>query len=85
MSGRSCRPRPYIYLINLDSELAKVFLIPHILVSILGLLQREHLFIHHRLDPVGINRPIHILKLESVPNKIPLTVHWLSKHSRKLG
>ena len=69
MDSRSCRQGPYFYSIHLDSELAEVFLIPHILVCVLGLLQRKHLFIHHRLDPIRINRPVHLFKLESAPHQ----------------
>ena len=58
-----------LYSINFDSELAEMFLIPHILVRFLGLSQRKSLFVHHRLDPGGLNRPVHSLKLEPTSNQ----------------
>jgi hypothetical protein len=49
-------PHPlYSYLLNLNSQLAKVLLVPHILICILHLIEREDLLVNHRLDLICVN------------------------------
>jgi hypothetical protein len=55
-------------LLNLDTNLAKVLLVPLELVSLLELLKSKDLLIDNRLDVVGLNSSIHLLKLLSAAN-----------------
>ena len=50
-------------VINLDRQLAKVLLIPHILICLFEILQTKDFLIHNRLDPIRINTFVHLFKL----------------------
>lgn len=50
-------------LLHLDRNLAKVLLVPHVLVCLLCLLESEHLLIKDRVDVVGLDRRDHRLQL----------------------
>ncbi len=43
--------------------------IPHVLISLLNLLEPEHFLINHWLDSIRIDRSIHRLKLQSASHK----------------
>ncbi len=68
---------------NLNRQLPKMLLIPHILIRIFGLLKPKHLLIHHRLDPLRINRLCSNCCLD--PTNTPRTVHMQFKQSKKVG
>jgi hypothetical protein len=55
-------------LLNLDTNLAKVLLVPLELVSLLELLKSKDLLINDRLDVVSLDSSIHLLKLLSAAN-----------------
>jgi hypothetical protein len=55
-------------LLNLDTNLAKVLLIPLELISLLELLKSKDLLIDDRLDVVSLNSSIHLFKLLSAAN-----------------
>ena len=50
-------------VINLDRQLAKVLLLPHVLICLFEILQTKDLLIHNRLDPIRINTFVHLFKL----------------------
>jgi hypothetical protein len=50
-------------LVDLDAQLAKVLLVPHILVSLLSLIESENLLVNDRLDVVGLDGTVHLLEL----------------------
>jgi hypothetical protein len=62
-------PRVPFLLGNLDRQLTKVLLIPHVLIRLLKLAQPKHLAIHHGLDIIRLNRRTHILHLQSRPDQ----------------
>lgn len=53
-----------IHLLDGDTDLAKVALVPLVLVRLLGLLERERL-VNDRLDVVGLDSKTHILELRT--------------------
>jgi hypothetical protein len=55
-------------LLNLDTNLAKVLLVPLELVSLLELLESKDLLINDRLDVVSLDSSVHLLKLLSAAN-----------------
>lgn len=46
-----------------------MLLIPHVLIRILRLVNREHLLVDHRLDVIRLNGAVHILELQARPDK----------------
>jgi hypothetical protein len=56
------------HLLNLDANLAKVLLVPLELVSLLELIKSKDFLINNRLDVVGLDSSIHLLKLLSAAN-----------------
>lgn len=56
-------------IINLDGQLAKVLLIPHVLVRLPGLLESEDPVVHHGLDPGRVDGLVHLLKLQPRPHQ----------------
>jgi len=48
----------YPDLNDLNGEFAEVFLIPHILVSLLKLIELENLLVNNRLDLIRLNRSV---------------------------
>lgn len=50
-------------LLDLDADLAKVLLVPHELVSLLGLLQCEYLVVNNRVKIIGLDTADHFLQL----------------------
>lgn len=56
-------------LLNFDGELAEVLRVPHVLVSLLGLVESEDLLVDDGLDVVGLDGTVHLLKLESVADE----------------
>lgn len=53
------------HLLDLDADLAEVLLVPLELVSFLELVESEDLLVDDRLDVVGLNGSVHLLKLLS--------------------
>lgn len=43
----------------------------HILIRLLHFLQRKHFVIHHGLNAAGIDRLVHLLKLQPTPHQYP--------------
>lgn len=52
-------------LLNANAKLAKVLLVPHVLVRLLGLRKLEHLLVNNRLDVVGLDSTGHLLHQRS--------------------
>lgn len=51
-------------LLNLNAELAEVLLIPHVLVSVPGLVEGEDLLVDDGLDVVGFDGAVHFFELK---------------------
>lgn len=51
-------------LLNLNAELAEVLLIPHVLVSVPGLVEGEDLLVDDGLDVVGFDGAVHLFELQ---------------------
>jgi len=51
-------------LLDFDAKLAKVLLVPHVLVSVLGLVEGEDLLVDHGLDVVGLDGAVHFFELQ---------------------
>ena len=51
-------------LLNLNTHLAEMLLVPLILIGISGVLQVEDLFVDHRMDVIGLNGAVHLFKLQ---------------------
>lgn len=56
-------------LLDLNAELAEVLRVPHVLVSLLGLVESEDLLVDDGLDVVGLDRTVHLFELESVADE----------------
>lgn len=59
----------YHPLLNLNAQLAKVLLIPHVLVRLLRLVEREDLFIDDGFDVVGFNGAVHFFELQAAADE----------------
>lgn len=46
-----------------------MLLVPHVLVGLLGLVQRKHLLVHNGLDVVRLDRAVHLLELHPVADQ----------------
>lgn len=51
-------------LLNLNAQFSEVFLIPHILIGVLGLVEGEDFFVDDRLDVVGLDGAVHLFELK---------------------
>jgi len=56
-------------LANLNNELAKMLLVPHVLVCVLQLREFEDFLIDNGVNVVGLNGAIHIFELEAGADK----------------
>lgn len=59
----SWHSQSYTYCLDLDNNLAKVLLVPLVLVRLLHLLEPKDLLVNDRLDLVRVNRLVHLVKL----------------------
>jgi hypothetical protein len=59
------------FLISFDAKLAKMLLVPHILVCLFQFVQREHLLINDGTDIIGFDCTVHVLELHSRADKHP--------------
>ena len=60
-----------LFSIHLDDHFPEMLLIPHVLITLLGLLELEDPRVHHRLDLIRIDRLIHLLELQSRAHQDP--------------
>jgi hypothetical protein len=61
--------RLYMYLLDLDAKLAKVLLVPHVLVSVLCLVEAEDLVVDDGLDVVCFDGAVHFFELQSAADE----------------
>jgi hypothetical protein len=57
------------FLLDLNAQLAEVLLVPHVLVSVLCLVEREDLFIDDRLNVVCLDSAVHLFELQSAADE----------------
>jgi hypothetical protein len=57
------------FLLDLNAQLAKVLLVPHVLISVLCLVEGEDLFIDDRINVVCLDSAVHFFELQSAADE----------------
>jgi hypothetical protein len=57
------------HLVDLNAQLSEVLLVPHVLVSVLGLVESEDLLVDDGFDVVGFDGEVHGFELKSAADE----------------